>query len=107
MPSIPKIRRRGQKQQMAVDRPLSVTANFELHYEEVVRNNKFAIIAFLATGLVAVASFIPTAVYQSVAGTETVTIETEDANLTNGAKVESDPKATGGLYILLKSNKDN
>ena len=102
MPSIPKIRRRGSKRQINVDRPLSVTANFELHYEEVVKHNKFAIIAFLATGLLAIGAFIPTAVYQSVAGTETVTIETEDAKLSNGAQVESDPAAAGGLYIVLK-----
>lgn len=101
MPSIPRIRRRVNKQRQAVDRPISVTADFDLHYEEVIRSNKFAIIAFLTTGLIAVASFIPTAVYKSVAGTETITVETEDSSLTGGAAVQVSDDASGGLYIIL------
>jgi len=101
MARIPKFRRRGDKHQSQVDRPITVTENFELEYEEIVKHNKFAIIAFLATGLVALAAFVPAAVYQSVAGTETVTIETEEAKLTNGAQVGLDSAAAGGKYILL------
>jgi len=101
MAKIPKLRRRGEKHQSRVDRPLTITDNFELHYEEVVRHNKFAIIAFLTTGLVAMAAFIPAAVYQSVAGTETVTIESEEAKLSNGAQLGSDDTAAGGQFILL------
>ena len=52
MPSIPFIKRKN-KHQAHVDRPLTVTGNFELHYEEVVRRNRLAIIAFVATGLAA------------------------------------------------------
>jgi len=101
MAKIPKLRRRGEKHQSHVDRPITVTGNFELHYEEVVKHNRFAIIAFLTTGLVAVAAFVPAAVYQSVAGTETVTVESEEAELSNGAQVGSDESAAGGQYILL------
>lgn len=92
--------KRRNRRQGHVDRPTTVTGNFELHYEEVVRNNRFAIIALLATGLVAVATFIPTAVYQSVAGSDAATVESEEAKLSGDAKVGTDSEASGGRFIF-------
>ena len=104
MPSVPFIKRKN-KRQAHVDRPLTVTGSFELHYEEVMRRNRLAIIAFVATGLIAIAAFIPTAVYHSVAGTETVTVEPEDASLNDKVQVGKDPDTSGGEFILFINKK--
>lgn len=106
MAIVPSLVKRRSRRQGHVDRPTTVTGNFELHYEEVVRNNRFAIIAFLATGLIAVAAFIPTAVYQSVAGSDAATVESEDANLSGNAKVGTDSEASGGRFIMFLDSKE-
>jgi hypothetical protein len=100
------LRRRKNKIPHA-DRPAAVTGNFELHYEEVVRNNRFAIIAFIATGLVAMAAFIPTAVYHSVAGSSTVTIEAENAQVIDGARISTDAGASDGRFILFSGSVED
>jgi hypothetical protein len=97
---MPTLLKRRKKKIIPSDRPSAVTGNFELHYEEVVRNNRFAIIAFAVTGLLAITAFIPSAVYQSVAGTNTVTIEAEDTMLEGGVQISSDTEASDGLFII-------
>ena len=88
MATIPSLlKRRNNKHQAHVDRPAIITGNFELHYEDVVRRNRFIIISFVATGLLAVAAFVPAAVYQSTADNQRVTIEAEDGKITNPAQI--------------------
>ena len=100
MAIVQSLTKRRNRRQTHVDRPATVTGDFELHYEEIVRRNRFALIAILATGLIAVAAFIPTAVYHSVAGTKTVIVEPEEADLSGSAKVGSDSMASGGKFII-------
>jgi hypothetical protein len=98
---IPKIKRRS-KHQARVDRPTAITGNFELHYEDVVHQNRFVLIAFLVTGLLAVAAFIPAAVYQSTADSQRVVVEVEDGKITNPTQVtivKGDTAAGGTGYI--------
>ena len=100
-PLIPKIKR-GQKYQAHVDRPNIVTGNFALHYEEVVHQNRMFVVAFLATGLLAVAAFVPAAVYQSVADSQRVTVEIEQGTIINPSQVvivKGDLEAGGESYI--------
>jgi predicted xylose isomerase-like sugar epimerase len=87
MPSLVRIIRRSNKHQARVDRPGAITGNFELHYEDVIHRNKAFIITFIATGLIAVAAFIPSAVYQSTADSQRVTVEVEAGKITNPAQV--------------------
>ncbi|CAN5443199.1 hypothetical protein BH10PAT3_BH10PAT3_1410 [soil metagenome] len=101
MPSLKRLSRRN-KHQAHVDRPVIITSNFELQYEEVLRRNRFAIIAFLATGLLAVAAFIPAAVYQTTADNQRVTAEVESGKITNPAQVtviHGDSAAGGDSYV--------
>lgn len=101
MVRIPKLKR-GQKHQAHVDRPTVVTGNFALHFEEVIHQNRMVIITFLATGLLAVAAFIPTAVYQSIADSQRVTVEVENGKITNPLLitiVKGDLAAGGESYI--------
>ncbi len=101
MPPLSRFKRRS-KHQAHVDRPNIITGNFELHYEEVVHRNRFVIIAFALTGLLAVAAFIPSAVYQSTADSQRVTVEVENGKITNPAQVtiiRGDSAAGGDSYI--------
>lgn len=102
MPTLPRIKRRHAKHQAHVDRPIVVTGNFELNYEDVLRRNRFVIIALMATSLLAVAAFIPSAVYQSTADSQRITVEVENGKITNPAQltvVKGDTAAGGDGYI--------
>lgn len=79
--------KRGQKHQAHVDRPIVVTGNFTLDYEEVVRRNRMAVIAVFATGLLAFAALVPAAVYRSVADSQRITIEIEAGKITNPSQI--------------------
>jgi hypothetical protein len=101
MVRIPKIKR-GNKHQARVDRPTVITGNFELHYEDVIRRNRFIIIAFAVTGMLGIAAFIPAAVYRGVADSQRVTVEVESGEITNPAQVtifKNDPAVGGNGYI--------
>lgn len=94
--------RRNKKQQAHVDRPTAITGNFELRYEEVVHQNRFVIIAFVLSGLLAVAAFIPAAVYQSTADSQRIIVEVENGIITNPQQVtivQGDSTAGGNGYI--------
>ena len=99
MPSFP---RRRNKHQARVDRSTVITGNFDLHYEDVLRRNRFVVVAFISAGLLAVAAFIPTAVYRSTADSQRVIIEVETGKITNPAEVtivKGDISAGGDSYI--------
>lgn len=101
MVRIPKIKRNA-KHQANVDRPIVVTGRFDLHYEDVVRRNKFIIIVFALSGLLAVAAFIPAAVYESTADSQRIIIEVENGSITNPNSitvVKGDTAAGGNGYI--------
>ncbi len=86
MATLSRLRQRN-KHQRRVDRPNVITGNFDLHYEEVVRRNRFMIVAFLATGLLAVAAFIPVAVYESTADSKRVTVDVENGKISNPSQI--------------------
>ena len=101
MVRIPKITR-NKKFQAHVDRPTVITGNFELHYEDVVRSNRFVIVAFVLTGMLAVAAFIPAAVYESTADSQRTIVEVENGIIINPAHVtviKGDSAAGGDGYI--------
>jgi hypothetical protein len=87
MPMLNPIKRRDKKHQAHVDRPVVITGKFDLHYEDVVQHNRLVIVAFIATGLLAVAAFMPAAVYRSTADSQRVILQAEDGKVTNPAQV--------------------
>lgn len=100
MVRIPRIKR--NKRQARVDRPALITGNFDLHYEDVIQHNRFVIIAVIVTGLLAVAAFIPAAVYETTADSQRVIIEAENGKITNPAQItviKGDTAAGGDGYI--------
>ncbi|MDB5182584.1 MAG: hypothetical protein JWO47_368 [Candidatus Saccharibacteria bacterium] len=102
MATLRRLRKRTDKYQAHVDRPAVITGNFEMHYEDVVQRNRFIIIAFVLTGLLAVAAFIPAAVYQSTADSQRIIVEAENGKITNPAHVtivKGDTAAGGDGYI--------
>jgi hypothetical protein len=98
MPSL----RRGYKRRTEKRKPEVVTGGFELHYEDVVNRNRFALIALFASGLVLLAAFIPSAVYQSVAEPDQISVEAEAGTVINPelvTLVEGDVTASENTYI--------
>lgn len=96
------ILRRNAKTRREKRRPQAVTGSFELHYEDVINRNRFALVALFASGLVLLAVFVPSVVYHSVADTGRVSIEAESGALANPelvTRVEGDMSASGNSYI--------
>lgn len=86
-------------------KPQVVTGDFELHYEEVISRNRYALVAVFAAGLVLIAAFVPGAVYQSVAENDRVSIEAERGKVVNPEFVEiveGDVSASDNSYIEFK-----
>ncbi len=101
MVKMPKIVRNA-KHQAHVDRPVVVTGKFDLQYEDVVQRNRFIIIAFVLTGLLSVAAFVPAAVYRSNADSQRIIIDAEGGKVTNPGNitiVKGDTSAGGDSYI--------
>ena len=97
--------RRSRKIRHEKHKPEVVTGEFELHYEDVVSRNRYALVAIFASGLVLLAVFVPTAVYHSVAETEQISVEAEQGLIINPeyvTKVEGDITASGNTYIEFK-----
>lgn len=97
MPSLRRSKSRPQKH-----KPEVVTGGFELHYEDVVHRNRFVLITLFASGLILLAAFIPSAVYQSVAEQDIVSIEAENGLIINPEYVrlvEGDMNASDDGYI--------
>jgi len=102
MPSLKTRFKRRDKHQAHVDRPVVITGNFDLHYEDIIRRNRFVVIGFVATGLLAIAAFIPAAVYRSTADSQRVIVQAEDGKVTNPAQVivvKGDITTGDGGYI--------
>ena len=78
---------RNSKHQAHVDRPIVITGKFDLHYEDVVQHNRFAIIAFVLVGLLSVAAFVPAAVYRSNADSRRIIIDVEGGKVTNPSSI--------------------
>lgn len=96
------ILKRGSKSRREKQKPEVVTGDFELHYEDVINRNRYALVALFASGLVLLAVFIPSAMYHSVADTERVPIEAEQGLIINPeyvTKVDGDVTASGSGYI--------
>jgi hypothetical protein len=93
--------RRTRRARVEKHKPEVVTGNFELHYEDIVKRNRFAVITIFATGLVLLAIFIPGAVYRSTANTDQVSVEVESGQFINPdlvQKVEGDVTASEDGY---------
>jgi hypothetical protein len=106
MPSL----RRNKQNRREKHKPEVVTGSFELHYEDVVKKNHFAIITVFASALVLFAAFIPGAVYQSIAEPEEVNVEVETGIIINPeyvTKVKGDITASGDGYIEFKLVPEN
>lgn len=100
------ILKRGGRVKHIKRRPEAVTGSFELHYEDVVSRNRYALVALFASGLVLLAVFVPTAVYHSVADTGRVSVEAEGGVIIRPeyvTKVEGDVTASGNSYIEFRS----
>jgi len=98
MPSL----RRGNKIRREKHKPEVVTGSFELHYEDVVSRNRFALVILFGTGLLVLAAFIPSAVYRSVAGSDRASIEAESGIIINAdfvKQIDNDVTASGDSYI--------
>lgn len=96
------ILRRSRKIKHEKRRPQAVTGDFELHYEDVISRNRYALVALFASGLVLLAVFVPTAVYHSVADTGRVSVEAEQGLVIHPEyvkKVEGDVTASDNTYI--------
>ena len=94
--------RRGYKRRVEKHKPEVVTGGFELHYEDVVNRNRFAVVAIFASALVLLAAFIPSAVYQSVARPDQISVEAENGIIINPelvTLVEGDVTASDSTYI--------
>lgn len=100
--------KRNQKKIKEKHKPEVVTGDFELHFEDVLNRNRFALVALFASGLVLIAAFVPTAVYHSVADTNSVSIEAEQGMVANPDLVsveKDDITASGNSFIEFKLTK--
>jgi hypothetical protein len=94
--------RRGNKIRREKHKPEAVTGSFELHYEDVVSRNRFALVLVFATSLLVLVAFIPSVVNRSVAGPDKASIEAEAGTIVNPelvTQVENDITASGDSYI--------
>jgi hypothetical protein len=94
--------RRGYRRRSDKQKPEIVTGSFELHYEDVVNQNRFAIVLVFTSVLIAVAAFIPRVIDTSVADTDKVSIEAEKGDVINQNLVEfisGDVTASENSYI--------
>ena len=93
---------RAGKQRRDKHKPEIVTGQFELHYEDVINKNRFALVALFASGLILLAAFVPGAVYESTADTDRASMEVESGIIINPELVnlvEGDPTASEGSFI--------
>ncbi len=93
---------RGNKTRRDKHKPAVITGEFELHYEDVINKNRYTLVALFASGLVLLAVFVPSAVYESMAGSERVSIEAESGLIVNPelvTKVQGDASASEGSFI--------
>lgn len=94
--------KRNQKRSKEKQRPEIVTGDFELHFEDVINRNRYALVAALSFGFILLAVFVPTAVYYSTAGSERVSVEAESGLIINQDLVNilgDDMSASGNGYI--------
>lgn len=99
------ILRRGNKNRRDKTKPEVITGDFELHYEDVINRNRYALVAVFASGLVLLAVFVPSAVYYSTADTDRVSVEAESGLITNPqlvTKAGGDATASEGGFIEFK-----
>ena len=102
------ILKRSRKVRHDKHKPEVVTGDFELHYEDVISRNRYALVALLASGLVLLAVFVPTAVYHSVADTDSISLEAEQGMVINPeyvTKVEGDVTASDNTYIEFRVSR--
>jgi hypothetical protein len=95
-----RILRRRNRRQEHIDRPTAVTGNFNLH-EEVVKNNRFLVVTLSVVGMLALAVFVPSAVYYSTAKTDPVLVDVEQGQVTTPSQVTiiNDVTAGNGSYV--------
>lgn len=93
---------RSGKSRRGKHKPEIVTGEFELHYEDVINKNRYALVALFASGLILLAAFVPSVVYESMADTDRVSIEAEAGIVANPElvnRVEGDATASDGSFI--------
>ncbi len=75
--------RRGYKRRSDKHKAEIVTGDFELHYEDIVNRNRIALVALFSSALILLAAFIPSAINQSVADTDQISVEAEVGKVIN------------------------
>jgi len=76
-----------------------VTGKFDLHYEDLIKRNRYLLMALTGGTIALLAIVIPVAVYRSLAGTGAASLEAEDGTLTTQAVATTDATASGGQYV--------
>ena len=90
------------KRRVKKHQPEIVTGNFQLHYEELIRKNRYMVIALLGFGITGLSAIIPLATYRSIAISSFVSIEAESGSISDTTKVlktTGDSAASGGSYV--------
>lgn len=101
MPSLPKLRPKS-RHQAHVDRPVVVTNNFQLHYEDVVHRHSKLVVVVFAVGLLTLTMFIPKIVHESVADVRYGAVEVESGKVSNPSfvsRIKGDITAGDNSYI--------
>jgi len=80
-------------------RPEVVTGNFSLHYEDLVKKNRYFVVGIVGIGLIAAAVVIPVAIYRSIAATGATSFEAEGGTSSISVTKGSDAQASGGSFI--------
>lgn len=96
------ILRRTAKNNKKTHKPELVTGDFELHYEDVINRNRFALVALIAFGLVVLAALTPKVADYSSADSDKLLIDIESGYVSNPHKlniISNDPEAGGSTFI--------
>lgn len=82
-------------------RPAVVTGNFSLHYEDVVKHNRYLVVTVVTAALLALTVFVPFAAYRSYAGNDRITVEAESGSAHNPLLIRqvTDSTVSGNSYI--------
>lgn len=96
------ILRRSAGNNKKTRKPELVTGDFELHYEDIVNRNRFALVALIAFGLVLLAALTPKVADYSNADSDKFLIDIESGYMSNQDKlniISDDPEAGGSTFI--------
>lgn len=94
--------RRNAKTNKKTHKSEVVTGDFELHYEDVINRNRFALVALIVFGLVFLAALTPKVADYSSADSDKFLIDVETGTINNRSLVNivsGDSEAGGATYV--------